>query len=230
MYALQDARTNFLLPYYNTYPAPVPMLISPTMLAPGGSCLEVAVIHSAIHASLTYHELTWADWCNHVNGQEYGTPSTREDITTAAFQAKYVRVYNGQPTITVYVVTPNTGNTNGQCWYGGVYNYQAGGYEQKASSCGPTQSPFGTAGWTMYEDYSLFYNNDCPSIPSHRSEIIQLYHPAYGYGVQFTNYPTDYGTLNQTNFGDCFNIGTYSFQSPAPNTLPNSWKIVTPVP
>jgi hypothetical protein len=228
VYALQDARTDFTLPYYsNTYPAPEPTLYAPTMQAPGGTCLEAVVIHQAIATSLTKHYMGWSDWCNVHNGAGVGMPSTYEEITPS-YKVNYVRTYNGQPTITVYVVTPNTGHTNGQCWSGGVYNYTLGGYEEKANSCGPSQSPFGTLGWTMFEDYTLFYNNDCPSFPTLRSEIIQLDDPDLATGIQFTSYPNDYSSLQV--YAACFVNGTYSFRSPAPNTLPNSWIVVTPVP
>lgn len=234
MYALQDARTDFQVPYYSdiAYPNPQPMLISPTMEAPGGACLEISIIHSAIsnNPPTTSHAVTWADWCNSINGVLYGSPTTWYDLTNPAFAQDYIRPYNGQPTVTVYIVTPNTGHTNGQCWSSGLYNYTVGGYVEFANSCGFTQSSFGTYGWTMYEDYSLFAHNDCPAVAPQRSEIIELYHPSYGYGVQFTSYPTDYSTLDLTNFLDCFYNGVYVFQSPAPNTLPNSWKVATQIP
>lgn len=222
-YALQDARTDFTLPWYNTYPSVEPTLYAPTMQAPGGSCIEMTMIHTAQSTAITSHFAGFADWCN---GAMIGSPyNYYEDITTTAFRQNYVATYNGQPTVTVWVSTPSTGNTNGQCWAAGFYNYRLGGYEQKYSSCGYTQTGFGTTGWTMWEDYSLFYNNDCPSIPAIRSEIIELFHPGFGYAVQFTSYPSDYSRNNGTFLGDCFTT-TYSFQSPAANTLPNSWAVI----
>jgi hypothetical protein len=222
----QDVRTDFTLPYYSI--DTLVQLYSPTMNAPGGGCIEVAIAHTG-WSTRTDHNLVFADWCNHHSGAGYGVPSVFYDLKDSAFTANYVAIYNGEPTITVNIVTPSTGSTNGQTWYATLYNYQLGGWVTFYTSGGYTQSPYGTYGWTMFEDYNLMSNATCPTIPTIRSQIILMYDPSTGGGDFFNYLTSDIARMNGTNFNDCLYNSYYNFHSPAPSpALVPSWSVSNP--
>jgi hypothetical protein len=207
-------------------------LYAPTLYPPGLSCIEVTQIHGrTLGTSATMHRLGWWDWCESYSPQ---TPEGRfvvdEYVTDQAFKDKYVRLSAGEPTVTVSITTPNLGATATQCWYGMIYNYQLGGWEQKVARC-PAAVNYrpNASGWTMWESKNLVDNERCVTIPSIRANWIMLAHPQYSTWVPFTDYPADYSLVLR---GPCWSTGRYTFSTPAAGDMvaPNSWQAYTPYP
>lgn len=195
---------------------------APTMMPPGGSCVEVTQVYRRINGGATTGKLFGVyDWCQSSTGEF--------DVLEAqvtAWTNRYVRTYQGKPTYAVTIVTPNTGHTMGQCWYAHLYDYLLGGWVQRLARCGTPARQGSALGWTMWESWWLTNTSTCPSLPSIRSLDITLYHPTTGAAVPFKNAPYDYSQLGPT--GTCWQNGVYSFASPVPGLPANSWRGNTP--
>lgn len=197
---------------------------APTMMPPGGTCLEVTqVYHRESDGSTTGKFFGIWDWCE--SGEDGEFDVFDQQVTT--WTNRYVRTYQGKPMYAVSIVTPNTGSTMGQCWYANIYDYLAGGWVQKLARCGQPQHGWGNTGWTMWESVFLT-NGACPTLPSIRSLDIMLYDPNSGTPTPFTNWPSDNVQLGP--YGTCWPSGPYTFVSPVPGVAANSWRGNTPNP
>ena len=195
-------------------------MFAPAAMAPGGACLEMVTWHALEYGNpATQHRQGWADWC----GSNQGLFVVFEDIDLL-FQSKYVRVFQGKPTVAIAMVTPNTGQTNGQCWYGNIYNYDVGGWEQKAVSCG-TSNNDPVIGWVAWEGYGYDPAGECPTVPRIAADVIQFADPTTASWIPITQ--TTYDVFGPNRFG-CFN-GSYRFKYPGTTVgLPaNSWLALT---
>lgn len=218
VHSIKDVSLNLNLP--TPGPAGAIWLYAPTTLPPAGSCIEGVVRHErTIFVPTTIHYLGWYDWCTTSN-QWHLAPMD------ASFQSKYVRTYNGKPTLAISIVSPVSGPAT-DCWYANLYNYNVGGWEGVFQSCGTSMSGWGNTGWTMWEAYNMG-EVGCPVLPSIRSMEIQLANPSTSQWVSFKNYPNDYAQLGPT--GDCWYGGPYSFVSPVPGLASNTWRANTPSP
>lgn len=221
-YAVYDLNMSLGLPAaWNTNGV---WVYAPTMMPPGGSCVEVTQVYRRLHGGSTTGKLfgIW-DWCQSGTGEF--------DILEAqvtAWTNRYVRTYQGKPTYAVTIVTPNTGRTMGQCWYAHLYDYLLGGWVQRLARCGTPVRQSPALGWTMWESWWLTNSSSCPVMPSIRSLDIVLYHPNTGAAVPFTSASSDYSPLGPT--GTCWQNGNYSFASPVPGLALNSWRGNTPYP
>jgi hypothetical protein len=202
-------------------------LYAPTLLPSGGTCVETTTMHKRSPGTSTIHQQGWFNWC--VPG---GAWQGFEDMN-ASFQNKYVRSMNGELALSISIVTPNDGNTFAGCWYGHLYNFNIGGWEQKVAFCGDTTYvPSGlnqTLGWTAWESTNLVAQGNCPSLQGVRAMSIQLYVSSHG-GVQYlTDFPSNWGTGSTSPY--CwtnFQGGTpYTFSFPA-SGLVSSWRADTP--
>lgn len=223
--ATHDVRADMALPPASTLTnAGAVFIYAPTLLPPGGSCVEATTIHQRTqNDAATVHLQGWYDWCGYnrpggVAGWYYQQPMD------ALFFNNYVRTYNGQPAISISIVTPT--NYNG-CWYGHLYNYSVGGWEQKISSCGTTQIGHNT-GWTAWESWNLQYG--CPVLANARATQINFADPRPGQPdwVAITDHPNDMAV--SVGYGPCWSQNTYTFQMPAPGEAANSWLAHTPNP
>ncbi len=214
VYSVHDIGTSITLP-----PPDSSVLYAPTLLAPGGSCIEMTTAH---FGRPIQHQLWAWDWCRGSLGQ--GTLALRWDLTDPGFQSTYVRTYNGRPTIVVANVTPNTGSTNGQCWYMNIYNYIVGGYVQLFTSCGYTLTNEVETGlgWSMWEEHYFTAPNLCPSVASVGASAISFANN--GAWDPITNHPSDY---TQFNYGSCWTGGGYSFITPVSGASDGSWRALT---
>jgi hypothetical protein len=224
--AVHDVHTDLAIPTVTTLTnAGAVFIYSPTLLPPGGSCIEATTIHQRTQFdNATTHLQSWYDWCGY-NFQNHQNNWFRMDSINASFINRYVRTFNGQPSLSITIVTPT--NYNG-CWFGSLYNYLVGGWEQKMTSCGTTQIGHST-GWTMFESYNLM-DFGCPTIQSTRASAVNFADPRPGPDwVPITDYPNDYSE-GGSSYGTCFAQNVYTFQFPAPNVGPNSWLAKTPNP
>lgn len=151
----------------------------------------------------------------------------------AGFQSKYVRTFAGEPGLHVSITTPNNGNQFGGCWYGHLYNFNVGGWEQKFAYCGTgtVYLPAGinpAHGWSAWESYNLVSTQSCPTIEGVRGMFIQMLVSATG-GVQYlTDFPHIVGTGSSSAY--CWtNVGgtPYTFTWPAAG-IPAAWLADTP--
>lgn len=194
---------------------------APTMLAPGGACIEIVQVYRRLNGGATTGKLfgLW-DWC-----VQNRFVVLQPQVT--AWTDRYLRTYQGKPMYAVSIVTANTGSTFGQCWYANLYDYLLGGWTQLLQACGTPLHGFMATGWTMWESWWLT-NGACPNMPSIRSLDIKFYDPQSSTALPFTNFPTDYSTLGP--FGSCWPGGQYTFDSPVPGQGANSWRGNTPNP
>jgi hypothetical protein len=194
---------------------------APTMLAPGGACIEIVQVYRRLNGGATTGKLfgLW-DWC-----VQNRFVVLQPQVT--AWTDRYLRTYQGNPMYAVSIVTANTGSTFGQCWYANLYDYLLGGWTQLLQACGTPLHGFMATGWTMWESWWLT-NGACPNMPSIRSLDITFYDPQSSTALPFTNFPTDYSTLGP--FGSCWPGGQYTFDSPVPGQGANSWRGNTPNP
>lgn len=224
-YALQDIGTSISLPSGAPANADV---YAPTMLAPGGACIEATMAHVRSSGAMLHQLWAW-DWCHGTYGSGAGAGASW-DLTSGAFQAAYVRTYQGKPSIAVSVVTPNTGNTNGQCWFMDLYNYTVGGWQQLHSSCGYTLTIGGLLGWNYWESHGVLSSTSCPALASVIASDISLADPNTSSWTAFTNFPADY-SLQNVNFDYCFGGGGgFTFRFPVPGMSANTWRAETPNP
>lgn len=211
-------------------PSGVIWLYSPILLPPGGGCIEAVQEYErgTITGPNTFrYFLLW----NHCEGSAPGYPEV-EVLQTTLWTDRYVRSYQGKPTWTATIVTPATGNTNGQCWYANIYDFLQGGWVQLMDSCGYPHYGH-TFGWTAWESVNLMELGYCPTIPGIQAVDIRLgwaWPPPYFYGqwVPYTDFPTAYSFFGPT--GLCWTNGTYSFESPVSGLPLNSWRGHTPNP
>ena len=222
-YAVNDVRLDIDLSVGGSTSA---QMFAPAVLSPGGSCIEMVTWHTLQYGIPgTTHFQGWTDWC----GTNPGAILVAENLSDPTFQSKYVRTYLGQPTVALSVVTPNTGHTNGQCWYGNMYNYNAGGREQKLASCGPTKISSGATGWAPWEAYGFDPSSLCPVTPSIRATNLQFADPTSGSWTPITSFPID--VFGPNYVGSCFPT-IYRFRYPGTLVgLPaNSWLAKTTTP
>ena len=226
---VNDVQLNMWIPVSQDPTNPWSYLYAPTLLPPGGSCIEVTTVHRRHRSSSTVTHLQgWYDWCESNASLRW---KVLEEMN-ATFQTKYVRTYNGEPTVAISVVTPNTGHTMGQCWFGVIYNYQVGGWEQKFSSCGTTYIPLAdqTHGWTAWEAWRLTAAPSyCPFMDKVRAMDIQYADPDLSAFRPFTNYPSDYIEFAGGATAFCWwPIGYYwYFAFPPFGMPPNTWQAQT---
>jgi hypothetical protein len=216
VYSVNDVRLDIDLSVGGATSA---QMFAPTIMAPGGACLEMTTWHTLQYGIPgTSHFQGWTDWC----GSSPGLIGYAESLSDPTFQSKYVRTYLGQPTVSLVIVTPNTGHTNGQCWYGHLYNYNLGGWEQKATSCGFTANVSGVLGWAAWEAYGFDPGLNCPVTPSIRATSLQFADPSTSTWIPVTQYPID--VTGPSYSGTCF-PGTYKFRYPGTTVgLPaNAW-------
>ena len=149
---------------------------------------------------------------------------------TSTFQAKYIRTMNGEPGLSLSMVTPNNGGGYGGCWYGHLYNFSVGGWEQKFAYCGNGvvyhQSGFGgITGWTAWEAWNLVSPGSCPTLPSSRAQAIQLHASSSG-GVQYLN---DFSASQSVNGSYCWtNFGGQPYTFEYPSEYLGMWRARTP--
>jgi hypothetical protein len=218
--AMYDMNLNLALPTpwggHNIY------VYAPTMMPPGGTCIEVTQVYRRLWGGATtgkYFGL-W-DWC------DSNPRFVVLDAQVTSWTNQYVRTYQGKPMYAVSIVTVNSGSTMGQCWYGLIYDFNAGGWVQRLQSCGMPLHGWGNTGWTMWESHHLT-SGTCPTLPSIRSLDIMLYDPQSSTPVAFTSWPNDYVQLGP--YGNCWPSGPYTFSSPVPGLATNSWRGNTPNP
>lgn len=221
IYAVFDAESNFELPL--PLAGTETVLYSPTMYLgypEVGSCVEVTGYHSKISGIPTRHWIGFWDWCGE------NTFVKTIDLTNATDRGKYVRVYNGKPTVTISVVTVAAPQSP-RCWYAHLYNYTAGGHEQIMSSCGVMKNTqvaeIQKYGWLMYESYNLWNSSigACPTLPTIRAMDIQFAQSGLGWSP-ITNDPTKYA--KKPDF-DCWsNAPHYEMYFPARGLSANSWE------
>lgn len=199
-------------------------LYTPTVLPPGGSCVEATTMHSRSPGGQTIHRQGWLNWC--VPGGQWWVIENMD----ALFQQKYVRTMNGEAGLSLSLVTPNNGAGYGGCWYGLLYNFSVGGWEQKFGYCGTGTvyhgSGFGgITGWTAWEAWNIVSPGVCPTLPSSRAQGIQL-HVSANSGVQYIN---DFAVGQSVNGPYCWtNFGgtPYTFEFPAEYL--GMWRARTP--
>lgn len=203
-------------------------LYSPTLLPSGGTCVEATTMHTRSAGASTIHQQGWFNWC--VPG---GTWWVIEDMN-ASFQNKYVRFMNGELALSISIVTPNDGDTRAGCWYGHLYNFTVGGWEQKFGYCGATTySPSangGNSGWTAWESTNLVAPGSCPSLQGVRAMSIQVNVSSSG-GVQYLSdfWPGPIVGSGSSSPYCWTNVGgsPYTFSFPA-SGLVSSWRADTP--
>ena len=200
---------------------------APTSLPPGGSCIEATQVYRRRYRGATTGKLfgLW-DWCQSGADGEFDVLEAQ----TTSWTQRYVRTYQGMPTYAIVIVTPNTGNTWGQCWYANLYDYILGGWVQKLAKCGIPGHNGQRAGWSMWESWYLFppYTGGCPKLPGIRALDIAFADPSTSSFVPFTDNPLDFWPLGP--YGSCWISGSYQFVFPAPGVSPNSWRANTPNP
>lgn len=203
-------------------------LYSPTVLPPGGACVETTTIHQRSPGTSTIHRHGWYNWCLDTNGDGLGEWAYIEDMN-ASFQNKYVRTFGGEPGISISLVTPNNGQGYGGLWVGHLYNFQVGGWEQKFSynGNGTTYAPL--QGWTAWESWNLLSSGNCPTVPSVRAQLIQLY-VSWSGGVQYLeDFPQNYN--HSTSSAYCWtNSGGTPYTFTFPTDAYGTWRADTPVP
>lgn len=214
------------------YPARV--VYAPTMISPGGSCLEVTQANVRFTPfSGTQHFLGVYDWCT----QPARLFVVRQPLD-ASFRNRYVRSYKGRLTYSVRQMTATrpdftVTSTVGGCWTVNLYDYLQGYWVQLGTTvCGQPFHGLGTTGWTLWESYNVADGSiPCPSIPSVRSTDITLFMPRPLFEAPtpqpFTNYSSDFSSRGAT--GACWTSLRYTFAWPAPNDALNSWQAATPV-
>lgn len=133
--------------------------------------------------------------------------------------------------IAVSIVTPVTFNG---CWYGHLYSYSVGGWEQKWASCG--SSPIGNVGWTMWEHTGVALviggsqvvcrNSGAPSI---RSTDILAHVVNLG---SSTPVPLEslgpFGGITDPCWSGYSPPGLWTFEWPFGQGLGSAWKANTP--
>jgi len=223
-YAVHDIEPDLNVPPIGTFTKAEQIYIyAPTFLVPN-SCLEMTTYHSrSTNDTEMANMQAWFDWCGYNTG---GTPNWAliEPVNFPSFKDHYVRTYKGRPTVALSVVTP-TSRTG--CWYGHLYDYQAGGWVQKVTSCGSTQIGH-NQGWTAWESYNIM-DSACLALPSIRAMEVRLADPFTSSFVPFTDYPDDYDTFFGGT-GLCWVNSTYTFSFPAAGLTANSWIAKTPNP
>lgn len=145
------------------------------------------------------------------------------------FQNAYVRTFGGEPGISISLVTPNDGNGHGGCWFGNIYNFLVGGWEQKFTYCGGgvTYSIANNDGWTAWESYNLISPGNCQTFPSIRGQLIQLY-VSWSGGVQYLE---DFALGTSTTANYCWtNFGGTPYTFDWPSGTPGTWRARTPNP
>jgi hypothetical protein len=217
VYQVNDLQMSLALPPPTSAGLPGVFLYAPTLLAPGGSCLEVSQVYRRLTDGVTTGKIFGVfDWCQ--SGTDGAWIVMQAQVQS--WQDRYVRSYLGRPTYTVTVVTPNTGNTMGQCWYAAIYDYLAGGYTQVASRCGNTNIGLIVGagevrtGWTLWESWYFMDGGRCPAVPSIRALDISYAHPDSIVYVPFSNYPSQ--RAPKPAEGVCWTNSTFSFDSPVP--------------
>lgn len=223
-YAVYDLIGNLGLPAALPGEAGV-WVYAPTTMPAGGSCIEITQVYQRLAGGATTGKYFGVyDWC------ESG-PIGQFDVyqpETSTFTNRYVRTYQGRSTFAVTIVTPNTGNTYGQCWYAHIYDYLLGGWEQRLQRCGTPTHGAGDTGWTMWESWGLMNNGRCVTLPSIRALDISIADPVSSGFAPFTDFPSDFSQLGPV--GACWQNGTYSFSSPVPSLGVNTWRGNTPNP
>jgi len=215
------------------------LLYAPTVLPPGGTCIEATTIHEWY--PLNPHDRryqAWYNWCGTTGWGGF------ESMADTAFSNNYLRVLGSDTVLSITVSTPDTANPHGACWYGYLYNYTLGGWEQKYSSCGSgtTSSPSGdngNDGWTAWESWYLFggYSSGfCPYVPSIFSTDIELLetddhtaHPITDYSYVGSPY-LEIGGENRAGCWSTFDPdGPWTFGFPTTyDSMTNSWLATTP--
>lgn len=203
-------------------------LYAPTILPSGGSCVEATTLHSRAANSTTVHRQGWYNWCVGPAGAWW----VQENMDPT-FQSKYVRHFNGELGLHVSIVTPNNGSMYGGCWYGHLYNFNVGGWEQKFSYCGtgtvylpPPLNP--TWGWTAWESYNLISESSCPSVQGVRAQVIVVNVSATGAAQFLTDFPSNIGAGSSSS--QCWTgLGgaPYTFIFPSTSIL-STWQADTP--
>jgi hypothetical protein len=202
---------------------------APTMMPPGGACVEVTQRYQRqAGGSTTGKWFGIVDWCETDAPEGYEWALLEPQVTS--WTNRYVRTYEGKPTYLVTIVTPNTGNTMGQCWSANLYDYILGGWVERLNRCGTPQHGHGTTGWTLWESWYLAQSAaTCPSLPSIRSFEVMLLDPNTGLPVPFTDWPNDFSQHGPQ--GVCWESpGPYTFTTPIPGLSANSWRGNTPNP
>lgn len=185
-------------------------------------------MHVRSPGTSTVHRQGWYNWCvpQPPGGSTWGLI---EDMN-GTFQQKYVRTMAGELGLSISLVTPNNGQGFGGCWYGHLYNFQVGGWEQKFAYCGSgvvyhNSALSGTAGWTAWEAWNLVSPTSCPAHNSTRAQAIQLMISASG-GVQYIN---DFGVGHSVNGSYCWtNFGGSPFTFVYPAEYLGMWRAQTP--
>ena len=231
VYQVNDLQMSLALPPPLASELPGVFVFAPTLLAPGGSCVEVSQVYQRLTGGATTGKYFGVfDWCQ--SGVEGAWIVYQPQVQS--WQDRYVRTYLGKPTYTITVVTPNSRNTLGQCWYAHIYDYLAGGYTQIASRCGSTNIGLRIGqsnvkmGWTLWESWYFMDGGRCPAVPSIRALDISYAHPDSIVYVPFSNYP--YDRARATSQGSCWLNQTFTFDSPVPGLPPNTWRANTPSP
>ena len=193
-------------------------IYAPTMLAPGGACIEITQVYQRRAAQDTTGKFFGLyDWCHpQAQADDFVVFMSEGDV---AFKNAYIRPYQGRDTYSTYIVTINTGQTYGQCWSAGLYNYEVGGWvEMTPERCGNPNHQAQEYGWTMWESWYTSDDAVCRTYPSIRALGITLAHPDSSKYVPFTDYPSDYWSLTGGSY--CWGQGgtnpVYSFESPVP--------------
>jgi hypothetical protein len=204
---------------------------APTVLAPGGACVEVTQVYRRATPRHDMESLygVW-DWCESATATARGRfvvfqPQDR------GFTDRYVRLYHGRPSYAISVLAPSVGgDTYGGCWYTSIYDYSTGSWAQMAARCGRPHHGY-RHGWTMWESYDVANQSPCPVVPSIRALDVQLYKTD---GVSNTTVPLYHALYDRSALvqrGACWLNGTYKFTLAHDDASNRSyWVAETPYP
>ncbi len=116
------------------------VVYAPTVLSPGGACMEMTTAYTA------QGPLLWAwDWCG-------GNAGIGKVVTiNASFLTTYTTTVNGQPAYSTDVHQTNAANNT---WAAYLYNYQTHAWDTFYTSSGTYDLADKGFGWDIFEIYS----------------------------------------------------------------------------
>ncbi len=202
------------------------VIYAPTSL-PQSACLETTQLFQRAKGAFgTTHAFGFWDWCTDRGGSGPGGTdwaATPQDAANAQFTLHYVRSFftTNQPGFLTEMASDHPQNPSTGCWYGFIYDYNDGQWDQIAkvcSSAGLSHSS-ATSSYTAWESWG-WYEGGCTSIPSvGASSIITRGTDGTWYGLGLGAPANAFSTG-----GTCF-PGIYSLNYPWPGSGvgTNSW-------
>lgn len=212
MYAANDAQTDLVIP--TTVDDAV--IYAPTHMPGSFSCLETTTMHMKYKGwTSTTHEHGFYDHCVKFEFV------VREPMNST-WMDKYARVYDGEPRYyTMAYKAPDN------CWYGYLYNYLLGQWENKTGAIGCGLRGGQQNGWTMWESWYMMPAGHCPTLPSIRSSSIQVRTTSGTWTPLTSTYVLGRVSQLSTN---CWQKGIYNFHLHSVTPHYDEWHAHTPNP